>query len=140
MKLALRYPDMFCSAVTYGAALMEAEFLVGQFQDEYQRIFGGDLDRVRANFVWQLAPENRDALVENGVAIAMFAGTEDPTHRNNERFHELLSRLRVEHRYQEVEGVSHRLNEYFAELGSAGYARHEAALSAQTLETRAANR
>lgn len=102
MKLALKYPDLFCSVVAHSSAMDIAQLLQNEErQAELRRIFGRD-PAEGDNDVFVLAEQiQRKEL----PAIRFDCGTDDGLLEQNRRFHEHLERLSIEHEYEEFPGA-----------------------------------
>jgi putative tributyrin esterase len=105
-KLALKYPELFCSAVSHSGALGIARHPLGAdrgdaFADEMRRIFGenpagGENDLYALSE--RLAPEQRPAL-------RIDCGTEDFLLDVNRAFHAHLQKIGYTHEYEEFPGA-----------------------------------
>jgi len=101
MKLALKRPDLFCSVVSHSSCFLCAHRPVPDSRDEWQRIFGpgpgGGKDDVFA------LAEN----IDRGLlpAIRFDCGTEDGLLQDSREFHQHLTRLGIEHEYEESPGA-----------------------------------
>ncbi|MGD2173815.1 MAG: alpha/beta hydrolase family protein [Candidatus Brocadiaceae bacterium] len=101
MKLALKYPEWFCSVVAHSSAFdLSARLKDPERAEEFSLIFGqapagGDND------VFALAEQvDRTVL----PAIRFDCGTEDGLLVENRRFHQHLQELGIEHEYAEFPG------------------------------------
>jgi putative tributyrin esterase len=105
-KLALKYPDLFCSAVSHSGAVAFAQRLEQgergpEWVREWTRVFGAkpvggpdDLFALAAN----LKPEQRPAL-------RIDCGTEDQLLDQNRDFHAHLEKIGYPHEYAEFPGA-----------------------------------
>ena len=106
MKLALRYPDLFCSANSHSGALAFAHMPLNQHRDpafaaEFMRVIGAD-PAGGPNDLFALA-EAMDAA--GRPALSIDCGTGDFLLESNREFHLHLDRLGFKHEYQEFPGV-----------------------------------
>lgn len=100
VKLALKHPDKFCSAVSHSGALDFGHGALRHDSDEFRRIVGpnpvggpNDLYALAAN----LAPAQRPAL-------RIDCGTEDFLIESNRNYHAYLDSLYYPHEYAEFPG------------------------------------
>ena len=101
MKLALKYPEVFCAAVSHSGALVNPEELWENYLgSELHRIFG-DSPVGGVNDVFALA-ERLPA--DRHPALRIDCGTEDYLLAHNRRFHGHLEKLGVAHEYAEFPG------------------------------------
>ncbi len=103
LKLALKYPDLFCSAVSHSGALAAAHYpfnLADGREREFARISGPD-PRGGPDDLFALAER-----VDRGLlpALRIDCGTEDFLLNANRRFHAHLDELGLPHEYEEFPG------------------------------------
>jgi endo-1,4-beta-xylanase len=105
LKLAFKYPDLFGSAVAYGATLFSA----GEMQKEagklYRTMFGSR-DRFDANNPLSLLKANAEKL-RGRVSVAVVIGTKDEFLRQNRELAQALEATKVRHEFLELPGVKH---------------------------------
>ena len=103
IKLALKHPEMFCSANSHSGALGFLRMKTGQakgLSPEFERIFGKSPEG---------GPDDPFAIVEKMdhgriPALRIDCGTEDFLLDQNRAFHKHLETLKVEHEYEEFPG------------------------------------
>jgi S-formylglutathione hydrolase FrmB len=112
MKLALKYPDLFSSAVGFAPSFRTAAEmdLEGPQRETFACMFGGDADRFMAEHPAAHLRKNLEQ-VRGRLAIKFFIGTKDKPVLlgGTRRFHALLDELKVPHEYHEIEGIEHNL-------------------------------
>jgi len=128
LKIALKYPEMFCSVVTYAAALMNIRGFKATQPQEYRLLFNNRDDLYQENNPWELVRRNRARILESKLRLCLFAGSEDNVRFTNCRFHDLMKGLGIPHEYHEAEGVGHNMSQYGEAVGRKGYAFHESNL------------
>ena len=102
VKLALKFPEVFCAAASHSGALVNPEERGGTYEgSELHRIFG-DSPAGGANDVFALA-ERLDRARK--PALRIDCGTEDYLLEHNRRFHRHLDRLGIAHEYAEWPGA-----------------------------------
>jgi enterochelin esterase-like enzyme len=106
LKLAFKYPEMFCSVVSGGAALHNLQSISTRRGEIYERMFNRDPEAFNANSPDELAKKNPDRIRRN-LQIMMFVGSEDRLVSFNNRLDKLLEKLGIPHEYEIVEGLGH---------------------------------
>ncbi len=121
LKLALKYPDLFSSAVAFAGGYRSVEGIQADeiSREIFKRVFGGDAQRFLANHPATIAQANAQK-VRNRVAIKMLVGLEDSLLENNRSMHATLTELNLAHEYWEIPGIRHDLPRLSAWLGSDG--------------------
>lgn len=112
-RLAIKYPEMFCSLFCQAGnvpALLDA--LDPQRPDDYPMSYlGTDRTIYEQNDVYHLIEANEDR-IRKGLRIQIACGTKDgghlPTVRN---FHQALLDHKIDHTYLEIEGLAHKRSE-----------------------------
>lgn len=119
LRLAMKYPDTFCSLFCQAGNVPST---LQNFDDaaDWNEVIGGYLGPDRANY------ENNDAFVlleknlkeiKNGLRIQIACGTKDGGHLPTIRtFHDHLLKHGVDHTYIELEGLAHRRTEMIKRL------------------------
>jgi enterochelin esterase-like enzyme len=108
-RLALKYPELFCSLFNQaGNVIHLTELYDADHPERYpNNLLGPDKARYVENDPFQLLVKNRDA-IRNGLRIMILCGTKDATHIPYVRqFHQALLELDVDHTYIEAEGLPH---------------------------------
>jgi S-formylglutathione hydrolase FrmB len=101
VKLALKYPGMFCAAASHSGALVNPEDRGGDYLgSELHRIFG-DSPTGGANDVFALAQKLE---VERRPALRIDCGLQDSLLEHNRHFHHHLESLGFPHEYAEFPG------------------------------------
>jgi endo-1,4-beta-xylanase len=116
-KLALKYPDLFCSLFNQaGNVYHVTEFLESPPTESYREHLGTDKQRYIDNDPYQLLEKNFDK-IKGRLRIQMFCGTQDDGHLPSIReFHAQLLKSGIDHTYFEIEGLAHErskmINQY----------------------------
>jgi S-formylglutathione hydrolase FrmB len=108
IKAALTAPERFGGCASLSGALDVSEFATGKYMDEWRGIAGFDLPDGEAlhgsrHDVFAMAKR----YVEEGKSfpkLYLWCGEQDDLLSHNDRFHELLDELSVEHVYKTSEG------------------------------------
>jgi enterochelin esterase-like enzyme len=118
-RLALKYPELFCSLFNQaGNVYHVAELFDSPPNDDYRASLGPDKQRYIDNDPYLLLEKNLDA-VKGRLRIQIFCGTKDDGHLPSIReFHAALLKAGVDHTYLEIEGLAHErakmINQYRA--------------------------
>ena len=108
-RLAIKYPDLFCSLHNQAGNVMHLLDLYDPtkpttYPNDY---LGADRANFVANDVYSLIKQNGTAL-KSGLRIAITCGTLDDGHLPTVRdFHAALLAAGIDHTYLEVEGLTH---------------------------------
>jgi endo-1,4-beta-xylanase len=108
-RLAIKYPEMFCSLFNQAGNVVHlTELYDAEHPERFPyTLLGEDKARYVDNDVFHLMQKNRDA-IRNGLRIMILCGTKDVTHLPTIReFHEALLEIGVDHTYMEAEGLPH---------------------------------
>ncbi len=110
LRLALKYPELFSSVVSYGAALVRGD----RFREGEARFGSGELfDR---NSPWTLAGENASR-VRGALRIRMVCGDQDRLYPLNVEFRDLLLKLRIPVDWVPIAGVGHDTTRLYRRVG-----------------------
>ncbi len=102
MKLALKYPDTFCSVVSHSGAFdMQRRVEDQQRSPEMRRVFGIDPSGGPNDPYWLARQVERERL----PAIRFDCGVDDFLIEENREFHQHLQELGIPHEYQEFAGA-----------------------------------
>jgi endo-1,4-beta-xylanase len=107
-RLAMKYPDMFCSLFNQSGNVVHVA-------DSYPNGYlGPDKSRYIDNDAYLLLKKNLDR-IKGRLRIQMWCGTQDPGHLPTVReFHQALLAAGVDHTYMEIEGLAHKRTEMVA--------------------------
>jgi endo-1,4-beta-xylanase len=108
-RLAMKYPELFCSLHNQaGNVLHLADLYDPTKPDQYPNNYlGPDRARYVENDVFFLVPKNA-AAIKSGLRIAITCGTRDDGHLPTVReYHAALLAAGIDHTYLEVEGLAH---------------------------------
>jgi endo-1,4-beta-xylanase len=116
-RLALKYPELFCSLFNQaGNVFHTAELFDSPPNEEYRTYLGPDKQRYLDNDPYLLLAKNLDQ-IKGRLRIQIFCGTQDDGHLPSVReFHAALLKAGVDHTYLEIEGLAHNraqmINQY----------------------------
>jgi endo-1,4-beta-xylanase len=115
-RLALKYPDMFCSLFNQSGNVMHIADLYDPGKpDTYPNFYlGPDKARYIDNDPYLLLKKNVDR-IKGKLRIQVWCGTQDSGHVPTVRdFHKALLDTGVDHTYMEIEGLAHKRAEMIA--------------------------
>ncbi|MFN8521671.1 MAG: alpha/beta hydrolase-fold protein [Chloroflexota bacterium] len=121
--LGFRYPDMFGAISISAGALID---FAAASADEPRRgrvfrtVWGADAHRFRADDPFTLATQNADR-VRSRTLVRSFCGDKDSLLGQNDRFHQHLLDLNIDHEYTIVPGAAHPYDEKLERLGVAHF-------------------
>jgi endo-1,4-beta-xylanase len=123
--LAFKYPELFGIVGIMAGALIEprAQVMPGLFE----KMFGGDQARVEANDPFTLVRKNADA-IRGRTAIRIAVGDQDQLRIRDALFHDLLTKLKIEHEWELVPGVGHNGVLFYKTLGASAFGYYRKAL------------
>jgi len=134
IRFALKYPDMFCSAVVYGPALLPLRAFKQIQPDEFRILFNSDDDLYRKVCPYDILDDCAAKVLQYKVRFKLFGGTEDPSNMAAVRFSAALREKGVYAEYAKVEGARHSMDSYFPLVGTAGYKFHEESMRAAGID------
>jgi len=107
MKLAFKFPDRFCSAVSHSGALNVVRGMLRQeLREELGRIFGDSPEGGKDDlFALAEAAAQDSSRIAALSALRFDCGLDDGLLAQNRSFHELLTRLGIPHEYEEFPGA-----------------------------------
>jgi enterochelin esterase-like enzyme len=107
-RLALKYPDLFCSLFNQaGNVYHVSELFDAPPNEDYRVYLGPDKQRYLDNDPYLLLSKNLDR-IKGKLRIQIFCGTLDDGHLPSIRdFHAALLKAGVDHTYFEIEGLAH---------------------------------
>lgn len=112
-RLAIKYPEMFCSLFNQAGNVYHIAKMFDPSQpDKYPNNYlGKDKARYIGNDTFLLLEKNL-AAIKGQMRIQVACGTKDSGHLPTVReFHEALVKAGVDHTYIEMEGLEHKQNE-----------------------------
>ena len=118
-RLALKYPELFCSLFNQaGNVYHVSELFDSPPTEDYRAYLGPDKQRYIDNDPYLLLAKNLEQ-VKGKLRIQIFCGTQDDGHLPSIReFHAALLKAGVDHTYFEIEGLAHErtkmINQYRA--------------------------
>jgi|GEM_PF-501334 Predicted esterase len=129
VKWGFKYPELFGSISIIDGALHAADRPpTGRMAESFRTIHGGDMERFIASQPQTLAEKNA-TLVQGRTAIRIVTRTTGLA-AANERFHELLDRLGIEHEFYKIPDAPHSPNPLYEGLGERNWPFYRKAFAA----------
>ncbi len=110
LRIAVKYPELFSSVVSYGAALIRSDRL----RPDDKRF--GSKEYFDQNSPWHLIEKNADE-VRGRLHIRMVCGDQDGLYKANVEFKELLGKLNIPVEWVPVPGVAHDTRGLYVRVG-----------------------
>lgn len=110
-RLAVKYPEMFCSLFCQaGNVPHTADAFNPEEKDKHPNSYlGPDKQNYIDNDVYLLLEKNVNKIKSGKLRINIACGTKDPGHLGTVRqFHQKLLDLKIDHTYLEIEGLAHK--------------------------------
>jgi enterochelin esterase-like enzyme len=120
--LGFKYPDMFSAVGMMAGVYQDVETVVlPRMPDVFQKMFGGDADRARAENPSMLLEKNL-AAIRGKTAVRIAVGDKDPSLDRSQAAHAGMLRLKLEHDFVIVPGVAHNPEKLYETMGAEGFA------------------
>jgi endo-1,4-beta-xylanase len=135
LRLAVKYPELFSSAIVYGAGgvseldeMPSADEIANQKRAEQKLrvrkiILGEDIDHWRNNNAWYLLEENRNKIAGK-LPIRVVIGTEDFSLGGAKELRDRLEDLKIAFEFELVQDADHNINKLYDHCGIAGLQFH----------------
>ncbi len=123
-RLAMKYPEMFCSLFDQSGNVMHTSEEFKLSDPASLAYLGPDKQRYIDNDAYLLLKKNLDQ-IKGKMRIQIWCGTQDPGHLGTVReFHQALLDAGVDHTYMEIEGLAHNHKEMVARYGKIWFDYH----------------
>ncbi|HEY7115079.1 MAG TPA: alpha/beta hydrolase-fold protein [Tepidisphaeraceae bacterium] len=108
LKFAFKYPGQFSSVTAFAPAIRDPESFAKDRPDILRRMFANDPAAYQANHPATLLKEHLDQ-IRGHLPISLYVGNKDYLLTGVRDLHRLLTELKVDHTYQEFDGIEHNL-------------------------------
>lgn len=131
-RLAMKYPDMFCSLFSQAGNVLHIADLYDPSHPNYPTFYlGPDKARYPDNDAFLLLKKNLDQ-IKGKLRIQIWCGTKDDGHLPTVReFHSALLDAGVDHTYMEIEGLAHNLHQMISQYQAIWFDYHVESLRRQ---------
>ncbi len=123
VKLAFKFPQLFCSAVSYAGSFHDLKSVSEGRPAVYKKIFGANSTYYQQNSVFELAVKNQKKIQEK-IGLKCITGTQDFTLSSNHKLFTLLDQLGIVYERKILEGFHHVVEPYYQQEGLAGFQFH----------------
>jgi len=127
-KIGFKFPETFGVVGVISGALHDFASYSAR-GTALQEIYGGSRDYYEAHDAWKLAEKNADA-IRGRTFVRVAVGDRDNLLEKNTAYHELLTRLRIEHEFDVIAGAPHNPAQVYDGLGDKTWAFYTRAFAA----------
>jgi esterase/lipase superfamily enzyme len=132
---AVKYPELFCSAVSYAGAFggggvrredgsyFEWEAVSDLFPARYEELYRKDPAHFEKTGVYYWIAENAE-VIRRDVKIRVVCGALDFLFDRNEKLHDYLIKLEIPHEYEVLPEVDHNIGKMYEISGERGLRFH----------------
>jgi S-formylglutathione hydrolase FrmB len=113
LKFAFKHADLFSSVTAFAPGIRDPESFAKERPDILARSFDNDPKVYEANHPATLLKQNLEQ-IRGKLPISLYVGTKDYLLPGSQSLHKLMTDLKVDHTYQEFEGLTHNLVQYSA--------------------------
>ncbi len=125
VKIAMKYPEMFCSLFNQAGNVFHVapDFDDPNLAPAMRAAMGPDRQKYVDNDPYLLLEKNMDR-IRGQLRIQMFCGTQDDHLPTIREFHEVLTKAGVDHTYMEIEALGHNRKQMIAQYAPIWYDYH----------------
>ena len=116
VKLAFKYPEMFCSVAAIAGSFHDIESVSKNRPEVYRRMFGADSAYFNINSPYILAEKNTE-LIKRNLKLKFVNGSKDFTIENNYKLNRHLDSLGIDYEFKLLEGFKHIPEPYYEKEG-----------------------
>lgn len=110
LKFAIKYPELFCSAVAYGGGAIDLANSKNQFIiDILQRNLNSDPQLIRQNSSYYFLKKNYQVLRQKNLRVLMICGEKDSWKESAVKFQDVLEQKRISSQLKLIPDVGHDL-------------------------------
>jgi acetyl esterase/lipase len=119
LRIGFNHPELFGTVSSTAAGIVDSSQQARNTgNNERLRImYSGDMDYYQASTAWAIVEKNADK-IRGRTNIRMIVGDNDALMARNQWFHELLTRLNIQHQFVISKGAIHNLREELSRLDS----------------------
>jgi S-formylglutathione hydrolase FrmB len=116
VKLAFKYPGMFCSVAAIAGSFHDLESVSKNRPEVYQHMFGANGSYFNSNSPYILAEKNT-GLIKRNLKLKFVNGSNDFTIENNYKLNRHLDSLGIDYEFKQLEGFKHIPGPYYEKEG-----------------------
>ena len=106
--IGFKYPELFGSVSILSGALHTGESLKTNRPGIFDAVHGGDMAYAEKHSPWSVVRDNADR-IRGKTEVRIHVGADDALVERNERYHELLEELGIDHEWSIVPDAPHNL-------------------------------
>ncbi len=106
--IGFKYPELFGSVSILSGALHTGESLKTNRRGIFDAVHGGDIAYAEKHSPWSVVRDNADR-IRGETEVRIHVGADDALVARNERYHELLEELGIDHEWSIVPDAPHNL-------------------------------
>ncbi len=106
--IGFKYPELFGSVSILSGALHTGESLKTNRRGIFDAVHGGDMAYAEKHSPWSVVRDNADR-IRGKTEVRIHVGADDALVARNERYHELLEELGIDHEWSIVPDAPHNL-------------------------------
>lgn len=125
LLFAFKYPELFASAIGYGAGLARGAELQKELPKVFKQMHNDDIAQFDSTSAWFYVRKNADE-IRGKVAIKQGLGSKDQHLERNHRMNALLDELKIPHECVELPGIGHDTKKVYQQIGVEGWKFHAA--------------
>jgi endo-1,4-beta-xylanase len=114
-KIGFKFPEVFGIVGVISGALHDYESYATR-GTALQDLYGGSRAYFEANSPWNLVEQNADQ-IRGRTFVRVAVGDADALQEKNTAFHELLTRLKIDHDFDVIPGATHNPGQVYDGLG-----------------------
>lgn len=116
VKLAFKYPGLFCSVAAIAGSFHDLESVSKNRPEVYAQMFGSNSSYFNSNSPYILAGENA-GLIKKNIKLKFVNGSNDFTIENNYKLNRRLDSLGIDYEFKMLEGFKHIPGPYYEKEG-----------------------
>jgi enterochelin esterase-like enzyme len=123
VKLAFKYPELFCSVLTYAGSFHDIDSVSNARPEVFKAMFGSSADYFQENSPYILAEKNCEKIKKN-LKLKFVNGSNDFTLENNYKLNLLLDKFGINYDFKLINGYKHIPVSYYQTEGLDGFKFH----------------
>jgi endo-1,4-beta-xylanase len=122
LKFAFKYPELFSSVTAFAPGIRDPQSFAKDRPDILKLRFDNDPKVYEANHPATLLKQNFDKIAGGKLPVSLYVGTRDYLLAGSQALHVQMTESKVEHVYEEFDGVTHNLTLYSSHTKSTPFA------------------
>jgi acetyl esterase/lipase len=119
LRIGFHHPELFGTVSSTAAGIVDSSQQARNAanNERFRIMYSGDMDYYQSSTAWAIVETNADK-IRGRTNIRMIVGDNDGLMARNQWFHELLTRLKIQHEFVISKGAIHNLREELSRLDS----------------------